>query len=107
MDNMHPMWESKGGKDMKEEVLIHKMYSGLTEKMLNICSEMPEMTTRATINAVCTLLGSLLVTAPTKNVSLKTLAVAVKYIKEYIEENWLIAEAMKGGKNDDTLDCEG
>ena len=84
---------------MKEEELIHKMYSGLTEKMLNICSEIPEMTTRATINAVSTLLGALLVTAPTKKDSFETLEVATKYIKEYIDENWLIAEVMKGGKN--------
>ena len=84
---------------MTEEKQTHKMYSGLTEKMLDICSEIPEMTTRATINAVCGLLGALLVTAPTKKDSFEILEVCVKKIREYIDENWLIAEAMKGGKN--------
>lgn len=32
---------------MNEELLINKMYSGLTDAMLNICREIPEMTTRA------------------------------------------------------------
>lgn len=84
------------------------MYSGLTETMLKICAEVPEMTTRATINAVSSLLGALLITAPTREQSLETLEVCTKYIREYIDENWLIAEVMKGGKNDeDALDCEG
>lgn len=100
------MWESKGGMDMNEEVLVHKMYSGLTDKMLSICGETPEMTTRATINAVCSLLGALLVTAPTKTDSLSTLSVCVEAIREYIDENWIIAEAMKGGKDENTLDSE-
>ena len=92
---------------MKEDQLIHKMYSGLTEKMLDICIEIPEMTTRATINAVCSLLGALLVTAPTQKDSFETLEECVKNIREYIDENWLIAEVMKGGKDEGTLDREG
>lgn len=75
------------------------MYSGLTVTMLKICAEVPEMTTRATINAVSSLLGALLITAPTKKESLEALDKCMEAIKEYLDENWLIAEVMKGGKN--------
>ena len=84
---------------MTEKELTQKMYSGLTDMLLNIGNENPEMTTIATINAVSNLLGALLLTAPTKEDSLEALEVATKCIKEYIDETWPIAEAEKGCEN--------